>query len=142
MDYKEKYNAALERAKAFELPEYKNIMASVFPELKESENERIRDSLINFLKSPFVHENITDEKVAPWITWLEKQKITTDKEYVFRPLAGDTIEKAAEKAVELGGKVVLAFNGAYIPVGIKTKDEIVAEYHNWVKKQGEQTTNK
>lgn len=84
MDYKEKYNAALERAKAFELPEYKNIMASVFPELKESENERIRDSLINFLKSPFVHENITDEKVAPWIAWLEKQgkkqSIWTDRD--------------------------------------------------------------
>ena len=40
---------------------------------KESDNELTRKSLINFLKSPFVHENITDEKVAPWIAWLEKQ---------------------------------------------------------------------
>lgn len=70
-----------------------------------------------------------------WLAWLEKQNNTSDKEYVFRPLAGDTIEKAAEKAVELDGKVVLAFNGAYISVGNKTKDEIVVEYHNWVKKQ-------
>lgn len=36
-------------------------------------DEKIRKRLINFLKSPFVHENITDEKVAPWIAWLEKQ---------------------------------------------------------------------
>lgn len=70
-----------------------------------------------------------------WIAWFEKQKDACDREYVFRPLAGDTIEKAAEKAVELDGKVVLAFNGAYIPVDNKTKDEIVAEYHDWVKKQ-------
>ena len=40
---------------------------------KESDNELTRKSVINFLKSPFVHENITDEKVAPWIAWLEKQ---------------------------------------------------------------------
>lgn len=44
------------------------------PEENDSEDERIRKSLINFLKSPFVNENITDEKVTPWIAWLEKQK--------------------------------------------------------------------
>jgi hypothetical protein len=41
MDYEKKYKDALERAKSFELPEYKNIMESVFPELSESEDERI-----------------------------------------------------------------------------------------------------
>ena len=45
----------------------------IFPELRKSDDERIRKSLISFLKSPFVNENITDEKVAPWLAWLEKQ---------------------------------------------------------------------
>lgn len=45
----------------------------IFPELKESESEKIRKAIISFLKSPFVNENITNEKVAPWIAWLENQ---------------------------------------------------------------------
>lgn len=48
------------------------------PELKEDEGETTRKSLISFLKSPFINENIVDEKVAPWITWLEKQKEPKD----------------------------------------------------------------
>ena len=51
----------------------RNDLEEMFPELKESEDERIRKALISFLKSPFVNENITDEKVTPWISWLEKQ---------------------------------------------------------------------
>ena len=35
-----------------------------FPELAESEDEKIRKALISFLKSPFVNEYITDEKVS------------------------------------------------------------------------------
>lgn len=46
IDYEKKYKDALEIAKSFDLPEYKNIMASVFPELKESEDERIRKEII------------------------------------------------------------------------------------------------
>jgi hypothetical protein len=37
-------------------------------------DERIRKGLINFLRSSFIKENITDETVAPWITYLERQK--------------------------------------------------------------------
>ena len=39
----------------------------------ESDDEKIRKAIISFLKSPFVNESITDEKVIPWIAWLEKQ---------------------------------------------------------------------
>ena len=81
MDYEQKYKEALERAREYvdvdvdnTLPVYaKGTMEYLFPELAEPEDEKIRRSLINFLKSPFVNENITDEKVTPWITWLEKQ---------------------------------------------------------------------
>ena len=77
MDYEKKYKEALERAKSFELPEYKNIMASVFPELQESDDERIRKAIIKCLKW------LRDE--ARWadiygisfdsiFAWLEKQE--------------------------------------------------------------------
>lgn len=107
-----------------------------------SDDERIKETLKEFVKgySAFINGQwrLGDFTVNRLIAWLEKQKNTLDKEYVFRPLAGDTIEKAAEKAVELDGKVVLAFNGAYISIGNKTKDEIVAEYYDYIKKkQGE-----
>ena len=52
---------------------YEEDITDIFPELAESEDERVRKALISFLKSPFVSENITDEKVTPWIAWLEKQ---------------------------------------------------------------------
>ena len=50
------------------------VLHNIFPELRESEDERIRKELIIFLRSPFIKENLTDEKVAPWLEWLEKQK--------------------------------------------------------------------
>lgn len=79
------YDEALERARAFELPEYKNIMASVFPELAESKDERIRKAILTGLIdcrdapdlgwSDFGGINIDE-----CITWLEKQgKQTADK---------------------------------------------------------------
>lgn len=78
MDYKEKYEQALENLKKIKAAnkDNKELMDFIeyqYPELKESEDEKARKGLIDFLKSPFVAENITDEKVAPWIAWLEKQ---------------------------------------------------------------------
>ena len=83
IDYKEKYMQALERARQFSekpyLEDSAGIVEYIFPELKESE-DGVRKALISFLKSPFVNENITDEKVTPWIAWLEKQEIKEDAE--------------------------------------------------------------
>ena len=115
-------------------------MNEIFPELKESDGEIIRKMCIKYLDRAYQHCSFADDmkNIEKCIAWLETQKNIADKEYVFRPLAGDTIEKAVGRAVKLDGKVVLAFNGAYIPVCNKTKDEIVAEYYDWIKKQGEQ----
>ena len=69
------YDEALEKSKRlYEQGTITESLAYIFPELKESEDEKIRKALISFLKSPFVNENITDEHVAPWIAWLEKQE--------------------------------------------------------------------
>ena len=48
--------------------------AMFIPELAESEDERIRKELVNFFQSPFIKENLTDEKIAPWLAYIEKLK--------------------------------------------------------------------
>ena len=70
MDNEKKYKEALERAKQFSekpyLEDSKGIVEYIFPELQESEDERIRKSLIDMLKN--------DEKCyLKEIAWLKKQ---------------------------------------------------------------------
>ena len=71
----------------------------------------------------------------------EKQKEHIEKEYVFRPLPGTGIILAAEQAIRRaneGDRLVLAFNGAYIPVrkGCNA-NEIVDIYDGIIEKQKE-----
>lgn len=77
MDYKEKYEQALEVAKETynKQPMYKDWLESMFPELSESEDERIRKALIKM-----VHDTTGDELWVDYnihkeeaIAWLEKQ---------------------------------------------------------------------
>ena len=76
MDYEEKYNIALANAEAYHNittnTEVKNWLEYTFPELKESEDERIRKEIIQFLQLPhpqFVGKRNYEECIA----WLEKQ---------------------------------------------------------------------
>lgn len=87
MNYEKKYKEALERAKQFSekpyLEDSKGIVEYIFPEFQESEDERIRKSLIDMLKN--------DEKCyLKEIAWLEKQgEKPTDVEPKFK--VGDII---------------------------------------------------
>lgn len=145
MDYG-KYKNALEKAKV-RYNEIKGTNCSeekflleLFPELKKSEDERIRKDIMIFVKDWWDRvnkDNISTKEQM--IAWLEKQK-AMDKEIVFRPLAGTDIIAAANQAlekIEIGKEVILAFNGAYIPVNGKTVAEICNEYFSWTEKQGE-----
>lgn len=76
------------------------------------------------------------------LAYLEKQKENIEKEYVFRPLAGTDINNAALQAIRRaneGDRLVLAFNGAYIPVrkGCNA-NKIVDIYEAFIEKQKEQ----
>ena len=72
MDYKEKYNTALERAKVAYKDEdmhLKVTLERIFPELQEmenSENKRISKEITQFLKQ-------NNGWNREWLTWLEKQ---------------------------------------------------------------------
>ena len=77
MDYKEKYEAALGRAKsAYGTGAYDDAtLEFLFPQLKESEDERVTRAINNML--PFIpdeayaNNGVTKEAV---LNWLEKQK--------------------------------------------------------------------
>ena len=99
MDYEKMYKAVLKTATQWIKDgcsdKEKICLESIFPELRESEDERIRKELINFLRSPFIKENLTDEMIAPWLAYLEKQKYDRMK-----PIydARESFEYALEKA--------------------------------------------
>jgi len=65
------YDEALERAKEINNEQRAqpfNVMTRVFPELKESNDERIRKEIISFLEGFYANRN-----KDRWIAWLEKQ---------------------------------------------------------------------
>lgn len=76
MNYEQKYKEALERARdSFTYPDYPGFIRAdvVFPELKESQDERIRKEIIAIFegKIPFTSE----EDSKRYIAWLEKLKV-------------------------------------------------------------------
>ena len=78
MDYEKKYKEALERAKSLygNCPVYSErskTASIIFPELKESEDERVRKNCIHFLELQKQHHAATFE-IEECIAWLEKQK--------------------------------------------------------------------
>lgn len=76
MDYEKKYKEALERARQFSehpLQEDSDSIAEyIFPELKESEDERIRKEIIDFIYDKTDTYELR-EKSNSWIAWIEKQ---------------------------------------------------------------------
>lgn len=77
MDYEKKYKEALERAKSFYYDEKTRVgmtpieLEYIFPELQESEDERIRKDILAFITREGQH--IDKYKWHKWIAWLEKQ---------------------------------------------------------------------
>jgi hypothetical protein len=90
MDCEKKYNEALERARKIhndtEFDYEKGMIEEIFPELKESEDERIRKGLINGFRqcvkdSPYpknAQKYWHDIKIEDILAWLEKQGERSD----------------------------------------------------------------
>ena len=76
MDYEKAYKEALERARKYKLKEDLLITQDIFPELAESEDEKIRRRLLEYFKS-FTMTTVDIEwenlPVINIIAWLEKQ---------------------------------------------------------------------
>ena len=131
-----KYEEALERAKAG------RPLDEVFPELKESEDERIKNLIYCIVRDRSDVGKLLEANGCPVqkaLSWLEKQKDNTEKEYVFRPLAGTDITTAAKHAIERakdGDHLVLAFNGMYTPDSkYDSTKGLVDKYNTYLKEQ-------
>ena len=85
MDYEKKYNEAIERMRkmlgpwrelAYNGKSFLQDLESIFPELRESEDERIRKELIFFLKEEIPQCSIKEhaEKLKEFVSYLENQK--------------------------------------------------------------------
>lgn len=82
MDYEKKYKEALERARALRneaieeeyAVDYINDYETIFPELRESEEERIRKELINFILYRAGRVLLDKETEHRFVAYLEKQK--------------------------------------------------------------------
>ena len=77
MDYEKKYKEALERAKKYFNPVYpladKTLVEEIFPELAESEDERIRKWLVELVENQEPKMFIEVKKMDVF-AWLEEQK--------------------------------------------------------------------
>lgn len=92
MDYKEKYEQALERARNIRFGNPQSATANtvceeIFPELKESEDERIRKWCISHFRECFrvtkdnvEYQEYLNNKVIPWLERLGEQKPTWSEE--------------------------------------------------------------
>lgn len=72
MNYEQKYKEALERARQVHttnVDENKKSTEYIFPELKESENERTRKELVDFINSHLAGF----PQCEKYIAWIEKQ---------------------------------------------------------------------
>ena len=80
MNYEEKYKAGLETIQeildsgsdSIKLSRLKLRLQSVFPELKESEDERIRKEILEYFRQ-FDSGELRGVDISDWIAWLEKQ---------------------------------------------------------------------
>ena len=75
MDYEKAYKEALELARSYYDENTNQFLDTIFPELRESEDERIRKWLVDYFGSiketVWIHRDITCEQI---LEWLEKQK--------------------------------------------------------------------
>ena len=90
MDYKEKYEMALEGIQeilssgedSIKMSRLQLRLQGIFPELKEGEDERIRKSIIGFLIAisslkdgkTVSNEDFDSKAILEWVAWLKKQK--------------------------------------------------------------------
>ena len=144
MDYEKKYKEALEWARKVMQGKVGFVLDEVlekFPELKESEDERIRKEIITHCRNTRCVTEESAERIAKWITWLEKQgkqKPTLPK-WKYKndntPLLRDSL------ILNKYGCVAKSPSGAFVnDVWVIDYDELAKLPKEELEKQGEQET--
>jgi len=148
MNYEQKYKEALKRAKEWMAGKYghyisdtpQEIAEFIFPELRESEDERTRKEIISFLKE-FEYDHYRSLDFSSWIAWLEKQseqRHTGKVEPKFHE--GDFIK---HNKANLICKVISVNSGSYCVENIETSCRIELFYaeqkfHLWTIKDAKE----
>lgn len=136
MDYKKKYNEALEKAKDAlnDGTISSNAIAylqDIFPELKENNDERIREALIEHIKANCETSFTLFQKFLPdtILAWLEKQKefVSADFDDVWETADCDELTAPLEKYSK---DAIKEMCHAWYDKGIEL------ERKSWIKKQG------
>lgn len=126
MDYKEKYEQALENLKTIKAANKNNkglvnFIERKYPELKESEDERIRKELISFVLGQIrCHDKPNakrDEMFESWIVWLEKQGKQEQLYIRFGEIPSNEKSKIYQGEIEVGTE-----NGVSVYPAFKTDE--------------------
>ena len=156
MDYEKKYNEALERAREWYVANtnegYRGIFEEIFPELKESEDDKIRKEILDYIikgsESYYDIQQYGRGKFGKWITWLEKQgeknKLIEDKDKLIKELGEYKVKYTQEvlethlnsmsnKDDERLRKITIAFLKDFADKGYENAVECIA----WLEKQDE-----
>ncbi len=141
MDYEKKYNEALERARRIkngegdwrysDLIEIGPALIEIFTGLAESEDERIRKELIEFLKEAYSRGKAPEE-CAKWLAYLEKQKERGRN--ITANLLEDGITGVQRELIEFLANNI---NASWVDV-IKSADAYAQRIRSMVEKQKEQ----
>lgn len=139
MNYEERYNKALERAKkelktcgSLDCDAAKQLFR-VFPELKESEDQKIREAAKHGLQQ-LGWEHVNGIKIKDILAWLEKQECWTLED----AKDGDVLVSFYGKPFIYNGRFIASSVGAYCGLNIFdnfVKEEIT-KASNWTRKDG------
>ena len=136
MDYKEKYEQALERAKYYHDRDNIQFLENIFPELKESKDEKIRNVLVDYFKRYKEQEEcgiktfygIPTDNI---ITWLENHSV--QPRYNIGDVICDKSCTTLNKEAQPNMEIVDIQNGMYIcdkgsfPVSQQDEYELVSK---------------
>lgn len=128
--YEQKYKEALEKAREIYKEDFKAMwLENLFPELKESEDEKIRKQILSFLKE-FECDHYRNLDFSSWIAWLEKQgecviDCPQNHQDSNRPSGGIVLEDFN------GGEGFYKLNLAYLnKKQVEEVEEMVREWNN------------
>ena len=132
MDYENKYNEVLAWAKKYKARLNGVPIEEIFPELRESEDERIRRTLVEYFGPKVQLDFVRGVPIQKIRDWLEKQK-EQKPELVQHPPITYTYPSDASRDEQLKRAIIALLNSDLIKVaGNKfTKQDLI----DWVEKQ-------
>lgn len=103
----QRYDEGIEKLRDFyrdydtvsRLIDVKEELANLFPELKESEDERIKKEMLTFFKGFYDNQMVKAVDVEPWIAWLEKQGEQNPTEWkgedygIYKSIIDDAVDR-------------------------------------------------